>query len=165
MKAAQFALVLVLLWLPPQAAAQTNTPVGTPLTGLTPEPTPAATPLSNELVWARSAPRTEERNVLTGTELGSQRGGASVGRTIGATVLILGLLFAVNYWLRKRGVGTKPAGRAARLRIVERVALDHRRSILLIEADGQGLVVAAGTERIETLAVLPDRSLTGEEHT
>jgi flagellar biogenesis protein FliO len=162
MKEALLALVLALLWLHPLAAAETNTVPGTP--GPTPDATPATATLSNELSWARSTTAKDERNVLTGNELGSRRGGASVGRTIGATVIVLGLLFAVNYWLRKRGAGMPQAGRAARLRIVERVALDHRRSILLIEADGQGLVVAAGTERIETLAILPDKTLAGEEH-
>ena len=83
--------------------------------------------------------------------------GPSLWRSAGATVFVLGLLFAVNYWLRKRGSRFTGPGRSARLRIVERVAVDHRRGILLIEADGERIVATACADRIELLAVLPSK--------
>jgi flagellar biogenesis protein FliO len=116
-----------------------------------------------DLPWALSATKQSEKRSVAIDELGSGRSGsAGMMRSLGATVFVLGLLFAVNYWLRKRSGRITPAGRSARLRIVERVAIDHRRSILLVEADGESLVVAAGTERIETLAVLPHKAASGE---
>lgn len=92
----------------------------------------------------------------------SSGSGASLLRSAGATILVLGLLFGVNYWLRKRSGRFTGADRSARLRIVERVAVDHRRGILLIEADGERIVASVCADRIEPLAVLPAKSRQGE---
>jgi flagellar biogenesis protein FliO len=165
MKAALLALMMGLVWLRPLSAAETNitgeaAPASTNQQAMLATNAEAALASSNDLPWALSG--MGEKVVATPAELGSSRGGASFMRSLGATVFVLGLLFAANHWLRKRGGRITPAGRSTRLRIVERVAIDHRRSILLLEADGESLVVAAGTERIETLAVLPHKATSGE---
>jgi flagellar biogenesis protein FliO len=163
-------LVMGLAGLAPVLAAETNNLGADVLAGTHLNPTGLlftsaagsnATP--RDLPWALSATKNSEKSSFAMDEVGNGRGGGvSLMRSLGATVFVLGLLFAANYWLRKRGGRLTPAGRGARLRIVERVAIDHRRSILLVEADGESLVVAAGTERIETLAVLPHKVAAGE---
>jgi flagellar biogenesis protein FliO len=81
------------------------------------------------------------------------RGG--VWRSLGATLLVIGMLFAANHWIRRRGHGLVSVGRSGRLCIADRVSIDPRRCIMIVEADGERIVVAVGADRIETLAVLP----------
>ena len=112
-----------------------------------------------DLPWSFSTTGADDKYKNLPSGLGkSSESGASLWRSAGATVFVLGLLFGVNHWLRKRGGRFTGAHKNERLRIVERVALDHRRSIILIEADGERIVASACADHIESLALLPSKS-------
>ena len=173
MKSHLYILTLALSWSISMAASETNTSTSAPTccdntnkcqaavsvsraasTNLTPEEAP----------WSYSTTGTDEKFKNLSSDLAKSSGnGPSLWRSAGATVFVLGLLFGVNYWLRKRGGRLTGAGRSERLRIVERVAVDHRRSILLIEVDGERIVASACADRIEPLAVLPTKPFQVED--
>ena len=115
---------------------------------------------ADEAPWSFSTTGTDDKFKDLSSGLSKSSGnGPSLWRSAGATIFVLALLLGVNYWLRKRGGGRfAGASRTERLRIVERVGIDHRRGILLIEADGERIVAAISADRIETLAVLPSKS-------
>ena len=111
-----------------------------------------------EQPWSLSTTGNDEKFKDLSSSLSKNSGnGPSMWRSAGATVFVLALLLGVNYWLRRRGNPFAAAGKSARMQIVERVAVDHRRSILLIEVDGERIVVSACPDRIEQLAVLPSK--------
>ncbi len=127
-----------------------------------PEAAGATTGTTNapeNLPWSLSATGTDDKFKDLPNGLGKNSGnGPSLWRSAGATVFVLGLLMGVNYWLKKRGGRLTGGVKSERMRIVERVAVDHRRSILLIEVDGERIVASACADRIEPLAVLPSNS-------
>jgi flagellar biogenesis protein FliO len=84
----------------------------------------------------------------------------SLLRAILALALVLALAWGVLRWLAQRGFGTGrslPGGR--RLRLLERLPLDARRSVYLVEADARCFLIGAGEgEGPRLLAELPGPS-------
>ena len=118
-------------------------------TNATPEPLP----------WSLSATGTDEKIKYVSNNLYKNSGsGPSLWRSAEATLFVLALLLGVNHWLRKRNIRLGGAEKSARLRIIERVALDHKRGIVLIEVDGERIVASVCADRIEKLAVLPSKT-------
>ena len=76
----------------------------------------------------------------------------SVWRSIAALALVLGGLAAARFYLMRRGLAGIRPGRNRRLRIVDRLPIDQRKSILLVALDGREFLVAAGADRITLLA-------------
>lgn len=66
--------------------------------------------------------------------------------------IVMGMLFAAYRWFKHRG--TLPGAAARRMRVVERLPVDTRRSILLVEIDGEELVVGIGTDSITPIKTL-----------
>ena len=79
----------------------------------------------------------------------------SVWRSLGAMLVVIGGLLALNsYVTKKRGGAFGMRNQSKRIAVLERTALDHRRSLVLVEVDGQRILVGLGPERIEPIAVL-----------
>src|SRR3989339_1202577 len=90
----------------------------------------------------------------------------SVWRSLGAMLVVIGGLLAVNSYLNKRRDSLfRVRSKNKRIVILERAAIDHRRSLLLVEADGQRIVLGLSPDRMEPVAVLsgkaPDISVIG----
>lgn len=83
--------------------------------------------------------------------VGMAGGEVSTGRALGSLVLILGMMGAVYYWLRRRG--GVPGVSARRMKVVERMALDARRSLLLVRVDDREVLLGLGHEQITLLQV------------
>jgi len=83
----------------------------------------------------------------------------SLWRSMAALTVVIGGLVAVNWWLKKRvngGVGRLRNGR--RMRVLERLALDPKRSLLLVSLDGRELLLGVGADQITALANRPARA-------
>ena len=115
-----------------------------------------------DVPWAFSSANDDKFKDLSASLNQNSGSGPSLWRSAGATVLVLGLLLGVNYWLKKRGGRLGGVEHSARLRIVERVAIDNRRGVVLIEVDGERIVASVCADRIEPLAVLPSKPGRGE---
>lgn len=76
----------------------------------------------------------------------------AVLRSLFSLVLVIGMMVAVFVWLKRRGSVPGVANR--RMRVVERLAVDTRRSILLIEVDGRELLVGVGNDTLSPLQTL-----------
>jgi len=74
-------------------------------------------------------------------------------RSTVALVLVLGGLVAVHVLL-KRYLGTTPARGHGRLRIIERLPIDQKKSLLLVSLDDQELLLGGGAEGISLLSTV-----------
>jgi flagellar protein FliO/FliZ len=75
----------------------------------------------------------------------------NVGRALGSLALILGMMGSVYYWLRRRG--GVPGASARRMRVVERMPIDARRSLLLVRVDDREVLLGLSHEQITLLQV------------
>jgi flagellar biogenesis protein FliO len=94
----------------------------------------------------------------------------SVWRSIGAMLLEIGGLLALNSFVTKRRDSLFAIrNRNKRIIVLERTAVDHRRSLLLVEVDGQRIVLGLGPDRMDTVAVLagkaPEGAIVNENNT
>lgn len=89
------------------------------------------------------------------SELGRKENGFSIWRSFGATLCVLGALIALNLYIRK---GKFPgAGRAGkRIKLIEKHALDQKKSLMLFEVDGRTVLVGVGAEGISRIMELDD---------
>lgn len=79
-------------------------------------------------------------------------GSVELLRMVVSLVIVLGMMFAVYYWLKRRNV--MPGKTQKRMRIIERLPIDTRRSILLLEIDGEELIVGIGNDTLSPLKTL-----------
>ncbi len=84
--------------------------------------------------------------------LGMGDGGLGVIRTLLSLILVIGMMVAAYYWLKRRG--TVPGATTRRMRVVERLPIDARRSLLLLEVDGEELVVGVGSDTLSPIKSL-----------
>jgi flagellar protein FliO/FliZ len=78
-----------------------------------------------------------------------------VWRSLFSLIIVLGAMFGVMYWLRRRGC--LPGAVPSRMRVIERLPLDTRRQILLVDIDGRELVLGVTQESISMLQELRER--------
>jgi flagellar protein FliO/FliZ len=74
---------------------------------------------------------------------------ASLLRTMGSLGAVLGLLCLALWTIRRYNIclpGTVPARGERRLAVIERIALDHRRSVALIRRDGREHLILIAPE-------------------
>lgn len=71
-------------------------------------------------------------------------------RSILSVVLVLGGLIGVNWYLRKRAPLMRAKG-GRQIQLLERVAIDPRRSLLLVEVKGRTILVAVSPQQITAL--------------
>lgn len=87
--------------------------------------------------------------------IGTIGGDVDVWRPLVSLVVVLGLMYGVLYWLRRRG-GIQGGG-SRRMRVIERMPIDSRRHVLLVQVDDRELVLGVTNEKITTLHVLEKR--------
>lgn len=71
--------------------------------------------------------------------------------------LVLAILGGALWWLRRREVQAKDSGTA--LRVVGAVAIGPRDRVLLLDADGQRVLVSVGSQGPGGMVVLPEREV------
>ncbi|MDF7800910.1 flagellar biosynthetic protein FliO [Pontiellaceae bacterium B1224] len=81
--------------------------------------------------------------------MGMGDGGLEIIRMVVSLVIVLGMMYAVYYWLKRRGA--MPGATQKRLRVIERLPIDARRSILLLQIDGEEFLVGVGGDTIAPL--------------
>ncbi len=113
-------------------------------------PEPAATP-------APADPSAETHLQLRPTQpLALETTPSSPGAAwkLGAFVLIA----AGGFWAWKRRAKTSPATELAQLRVIRRTTIGMRSELLLLELDGQRLLIGVTPSSMQTLYLLPDTS-------
>lgn len=74
-------------------------------------------------------------------------------KSIGWIVFILGALIAVQSYVRRR-FGGLARSRAKHIKLVERFALDSKRSVYLLDVEGRRILIGMGGDRIVSLGDL-----------
>lgn len=83
--------------------------------------------------------------------------GLEVFRMLVSLILVLGGMIGVYIWLKRRG-GIMPGSGERRMRVVERLSLDTRRSILLVRVDDEEILVGVGNDTVTLIKTLGSRS-------
>jgi flagellar protein FliO/FliZ len=78
-------------------------------------------------------------------------GDFSVWRALSSLALILGMMLAVYYWLRRRG--GVPGASTRRMKVIERMPIDARRSLMLVRVDDRDVLIGLSHEQITLLQV------------
>lgn len=76
---------------------------------------------------------------------------SQVWRSLGGMVLVLGVLFAASVYLKKRA-GLRGLGKQRRIQVVERLAVDARRCLLLVKVEQRALLLGLSPQGISALA-------------
>lgn len=84
--------------------------------------------------------------------MGMGDGSVELLRMVVSLVIVLGMMAAVYYWLKRRNV--MPGKTQKRMRVIERLPIDTRRSILLLQIDGEELIVGVGNDTLSSLKTL-----------
>lgn len=84
--------------------------------------------------------------------IGMGDGSLELLRMVVSLVIVLGMMYAIYRWLKQRG--GMPGATQKRLRIVERLPIDARRSILLVQVDGEELLVGVGNDTLTPIKTL-----------
>ncbi len=79
-------------------------------------------------------------------------GGLEIFRMLVSLVVVIGLMAVVYYWLKRRG--NMPGIGQRRMRVIERLPVDTRRSVLLVEVDGQEMLIGVGNDAITPIKTL-----------
>ncbi|OGV45781.1 MAG: hypothetical protein A2X46_09660 [Lentisphaerae bacterium GWF2_57_35] len=82
-----------------------------------------------------------------------------------ALALVLGGLTGVNWYLKNRGSHLLGAKAARRLRVIERLAIDQKRCLLLVSLDGRELLVGVGNDQLSVLQGLGNAAPVASETT
>ena len=98
---------------------------------------------TNDLAWSGAA--TGGTTSLVGPAV----------RMLGSLVLVLGLLFAAIWLLKRwRGLGVS-GGRTPKIRIVETRSLAQRQTLYLVTCEGQRLLIAGSPMGVSLVTQLP----------
>ncbi len=84
--------------------------------------------------------------------MGMGDGSLEILRMVVSLVIVLGMMYAAYYWLKRRGA--MPGTAQKRMRIVERLPIDTRRSILLLQVDGEEILVGVGNDTLSAIKTL-----------
>lgn len=79
----------------------------------------------------------------------------AVVRLVVTLLLVIGAMLATFFWLKRRG--GLPGAAQKRMRVVERLPIDSRRSILLLQVDGEEIVVGVGNDTLSPITRLGRR--------
>jgi flagellar biogenesis protein FliO len=74
-------------------------------------------------------------------------------RSLGATLMVLGALVALNLYIRKGRLGRFAIG-GRRIKQIERHMIDQKRCLMLIEVDGRQILLGVTPDRIEKVVEL-----------
>ncbi len=140
-------VVVALLWLGPAPVLRAD-PV--------PSPPPVATAVADPLPEVHAPPPPEPIESLVALP-----SAAEMLMPFIKTMLMLGVVLALVWLTLHKGMGklVEKAQAGKRVRVVERISLDARRSLFLVEVDGKQMILAGGDvvriSEVESLAALP----------
>lgn len=87
---------------------------------------------------------------------GATLGWGQVVKSLGAVIVVLGLLIGINLYIRRRAGQWKAAsGRC--IRIVEQTAFDARRRLVLVEVCGRKVLLAVAPQQVTALTEWPQK--------
>ena len=76
--------------------------------------------------------------------------GRATMRSMGSLILLIGALLAVNYWFRRRFAAEQPVS-GATLKVKARLRLGVRQEVVVVEWEGDQLVLGVGPSFIQPL--------------
>lgn len=123
-----------------------------------PAQTPASTPAATDAAQQPARAEESDRLPFMAQESGADAGPApSVGglavRALGALLLIVGLIFAAGFGMKKLGTGRMAAaGSREHLSVLSTVALGDRRSLSVVSFNGRTLLVGSTPHSFTLLA-------------
>lgn len=79
---------------------------------------------------------------------------SGIARTTVALLVVLGGLYGVSWYLKNKAIGGMAGKAMRRIQIVERIALDPKRSLLLVSVDRKEMLLGVGGEQITLLGTL-----------
>ena len=88
------------------------------------------------------------------TQAGAAHGGPSALRSFGSLLVVLGLVGAGFWALKKWGHGRLPGTGGGKLRIEETLALGQRRYVSILRVEDERFLVALGSQGVTLLARL-----------
>jgi flagellar protein FliO/FliZ len=79
--------------------------------------------------------------------------GVSMWRSLGALLVVIGILLVAARFLKNRCSGTLAIGRREnrRMTMVERLAIDHKRQLVMVRVDDRDFVLAIGPDHISLI--------------
>ncbi len=83
-------------------------------------------------------------------------------KALGAGILVIGGLLGLNAWVRHRGRFLTSIPRTRQVHIVERLAVDPRKHLLLVEVSGQRILIGVSSDSMQSLLVLGPECSSGE---
>ncbi len=151
-----------LLWLSGHCVVVAQ-PDAQPAAASSPSPQSARPQPGDDRLPFMASERTRERE-LTGAEQPSVAG--LLLRTSGALLLIVGLILAGAWWVRRYGARFGQGRRdAPALEVLTTVTLGERRSLSVVRFDNATLLIGATAQGITLLATRPAEDTQAEHHT
>ncbi len=83
------------------------------------------------------------------------REGLEIMRMLFSLAMVLAAMAGTYFWFKRRG--GMPGASQRRMRVIERLAIDSRRSLLLVRIDGEEMVVGVGNDGIRPIKTLEAR--------
>ena len=115
---------------------------------------PSVVPLQDELVGpvapASADPEWMRRSERSGGS-GSSDHRRSALRSMGAMLLLVGVMLAANYWIRRRMNGAAPLLRSNRLKIVSRLRVGPRQEVVVVDWEGEQVMLGVGPNILQPL--------------
>jgi flagellar protein FliO/FliZ len=110
-----------------------------------------AEPAENSNVVPNQTPAKPINKVFAGNQVGSQLPdqGAYIGQVMMGLVLVLGLIFAIAWVMRRFGQGTLMGGQ--HMKVVSSLPLGPREKLLLVDVGGEQLLLGVTPGRINCL--------------
>jgi len=81
-------------------------------------------------------------------------------RSVGGMLFVLALLFAVSVYLKKRAV-KGGISKNKRIHLVERLAMDHKKFLVLVEVNNREVLLAVTPQAVTTLAAFDKQDEAG----
>ena len=75
-------------------------------------------------------------------------------KSIGAIIFMLGLLLAASAYLRKKQGFALKTGKDRSIKLLEKLSIDQRQHLLLVQADDKKLLLGVSSESINLISVL-----------
>jgi flagellar biogenesis protein FliO len=138
---------------PTPAAATTDSPAATPAPGAEAAPaTPSVADVASPLLSEPELPKSE---LPPGLEDGEE---LNLGWTLVRTMVVLGMVIALVYLTLNVGLrkllGIRPTVGTSVVTVLERVPLDQRRSLFVVEAAGEVLLIGGSDSSLALLSKL-----------
>jgi flagellar biogenesis protein FliO len=87
--------------------------------------------------------------------LGGDDRSMGMWRSLGALLIVLGGLFVISKWVQGRMPGRIGGSSQNRMKVLERLTIDHRRQLVLVSAGSRELVIAVSPNEINAISEWP----------